>query len=135
MTTRDERLVRGEAMRRKVMSDAYVDSRQSGRNAFTGDLDDAITAMAWGEIWTRPGLDPRTRSVITLTITATRGQWDEFRIHVRGALNNGLSVDELKEALLHMAIYAGFPTARTGFKEAQVVIDTIAKEQQEAAKG
>ncbi len=128
MTMKDERYARGEEMRRKVMTDAYVDSRRATRNAFSGDLDDMITSFAWGEVWTRPGLDRKTRSVITLTITATRSQWDEFRVHVRGAINNGLSIEELKEALLHIAVYGGFPAARTGFKEAQAVLDEMARE-------
>jgi alkylhydroperoxidase/carboxymuconolactone decarboxylase family protein YurZ len=128
MSARDERLAKGEKMRRQVMSDAYVDSRKSARNAFSGDLDDMITAFAWGEVWTRPGLDPKVRSVITLTITATRSQWDEFRVHVRGAVNNGMSAEELKEALLHIAVYGGFPAARTGFREAQAVLEQMEKE-------
>jgi alkylhydroperoxidase/carboxymuconolactone decarboxylase family protein YurZ len=129
MSTQDERIARGEKMRRQVMSDAYVDSRKNARNAFSGDLDDMITKFAWGEVWTRPGLDPKIRSVITLTITATRSQWDEFRIHVRGAINNGMSVEELKEALLHIAVYGGFPAARTGFREAQIVLKEMEAEQ------
>ena len=112
----------GDAMRRKVLSDAYVDSRRGSATEFTRELEALITGFAWGEIWTRPGLDPKIRSVITMAITASRSQWDEFRVHVRGALNNGLTRDELKEALLHMAVYGGFPTARTGFKEAQAVM-------------
>jgi alkylhydroperoxidase/carboxymuconolactone decarboxylase family protein YurZ len=128
MSAKDERIARGEKMRRQVMSDAYVDSRKSARDAFSGDLDDMITGFAWGEVWTRPGLDPKIRSVITLTITATRSQWDEFRIHVRGAINNGMSVEELKEALLHIAVYGGFPAARTGFREAQAVLKELEAE-------
>jgi alkylhydroperoxidase/carboxymuconolactone decarboxylase family protein YurZ len=128
MSTQDERMARGEKMRRQVMSDAYVDARKGARNAFSGDLDDIITKFAWGEVWTRPGLDPKIRSVITLTITATRSQWDEFRIHVRGAINNGMTEEELKEALLHIAVYGGFPAARTGFREAQVVLKEMEAE-------
>jgi 4-carboxymuconolactone decarboxylase len=128
MSANDERIARGDRMRRQVMSDAYVDSRKSGRSAFSSDLEDMITGFAWGEVWTRPGLDPKIRSVITLTITATRSQWDEFRIHVRGAINNGMSVEELKEALLHIAVYGGFPAARTGFREAQVVLKEMEAE-------
>ena len=75
-----------------------------------------------GETWSRPGLDPKIRSVVTLVIAATRSQWDEFRVHVRGAINNGLTRDELKEVLLHTAIHGGFPAARTGFKEAAAVL-------------
>jgi len=128
MSNQDERMARGEKMRRQVMSDAYVDARKGARNAFSGDLDDIITKFAWGEVWTRPGLDPKIRSVITLTITATRSQWDEFRIHVRGAINNGMTEEELKEALLHIAVYGGFPAARTGFREAQVVLKEMEAE-------
>jgi len=132
MSTQDERIARGEKMRRKVMSDAYVDSRRRGRDEFSNDLEDMITGFAWGEVWTRPGLDPKLRSVITLTITATRSQWDEFRIHVRGAINNGMSVEELKEALLHIAVYGGFPAARTGFREARIVLQEMAAENAQA---
>ena len=112
----------GDAMRRRVLSDRYVDSRRGNATEFNRELEELITRFAWGEIWSRPGLDPKFRSVITMAITSSRSQGDEFRVHVRGALNNGLTPDELKEALLHMAVYGGFPTARTGFKEAQAVM-------------
>lgn len=121
----DERRSAGEAMRRKVLSDAYVDARGGNTTEFNRDLEELITRFAWGEMWTRPGLDPKSRSLVTLAVTASRGHWDEFRVHLRGALNNGLTRDELKEALLHVAVYGGFPTARTGFKEAQAVLTEI----------
>jgi 4-carboxymuconolactone decarboxylase len=126
--TDDERRAAGERMRRRVLSDAYVDARQANATEFTRDLEDVITRFAWGEVWSRPGLDPRIRSVITLVIAATRSQWDEFRVHVRGALNNGLSRDELKEVLLHAGAYGGLPVARTGFKEAQAVFAEMDRE-------
>jgi 4-carboxymuconolactone decarboxylase len=118
----EERLKKGDAMRRRVLGDAYVHSRRGAATEFTRDLEGLITGFAWGEMWTRPGLDPKIRSVVTLVIAATRSQWDEYRVHVRGALNNGLTHEELKEVLLHTAVYGGFPAARTGFKEAQAVL-------------
>ena len=130
--TDEERRAAGDRMRRKVMSDAYVDARKATATEFSRDLEDVITRFAWGEVWSRPGLDPKIRSVVTLVIAATRSQWDEFRVHVRGALNNGLTRDELKEVLLHAGAYGGFPVARTGFKEAQAV---MAEMDREAGRG
>lgn len=126
--TDEERRGAGERMRRQVLSDAYVDARRSNATDFTRDLEDVITRFAWGEVWSRPGLDPKIRSVVTLVIAATRSQWDEFRVHVRGALNNGLTREELKEVLLHAGAYGGLPVARTGFKEAQAVFAEMERE-------
>ena len=119
--TDDERRSAGETMRRKVLSDAYVDRRRSATTAFNRDLEDVITRFAWGEVWSRPGLDLKIRSVIVMTIAASRSQWDEFRVHVRGAINNGLTRDEIKEVLIQAGAYGGLPVARTGFKEAEAV--------------
>jgi 4-carboxymuconolactone decarboxylase len=126
--TDDERRAAGERMRRRVLSDAYVDARRANTTDFSRDLEDVITRFAWGEVWSRPGLDPKIRSVVTIVITATRSQWDEFRIHVRGALNNGLSRDEVKEVLIHAGAYGGLPVARTGFKEAEAVFAEMDRE-------
>lgn len=126
--TDDERRAAGEAMRRQVLSDAYVDSRRSNATPFSADLEDVITRFAWGEIWSRPGLDLKMRSVIVMVIAASRSQWDEFRIHVRGALNNGMTRDEIKEVLIQAGAYGGLPVARTGFKEAQAVFAEIDQE-------
>jgi 4-carboxymuconolactone decarboxylase len=123
--TDDERRVAGEAMRRQVLSDSYVDSRRSAVTPFNQDLEDVITRFAWGEVWSRPGLDLKIRSVIVLVIAATRSQWDEFRVHLRGALNNGMTRDEIKEVLIQAGAYGGLPVARTGFKEAQAVFAEI----------
>lgn len=109
-------------MRRAVMGGAYVDSRRSATTDFSRDLEEIITGFAWGEVWSRPGLDLKIRSVVVMVITASRSQWDEFRIHVRGAMNNGLSRDELKEVLLHAGAYGGLPVARTAFREAEKVL-------------
>jgi 4-carboxymuconolactone decarboxylase len=130
----DNRRAKGERMRRKVLGDAYVDSRGGTTTDFNRELEAFITEIAWGETWSRPGLDPKIRSVVTLVIAATRSQWDEFRVHVRGAINNGLIRDELKEVLLHAAIYGGFPAARTGFKEAQAVLAEMEAEAGQARR-
>jgi 4-carboxymuconolactone decarboxylase len=126
--TDDERRAAGEAMRRQVLSDAYVDGRKANATPFGADLEDVITRFAWGEIWSRPGLDLKIRSVIVMVIAASRSQWDEFRIHVRGALNNGMTRDEIKEVLIQAGAYGGLPVARTGFKEAQTVFAEIDRE-------
>ncbi|GAB2754641.1 4-carboxymuconolactone decarboxylase [Terrabacter koreensis] len=105
----------GMAVRREVLSDAHVDRAQAGTTAFTETFQDLITRYAWGEIWTRPGLDRRTRSAITLTALVARDHWDEFAMHVRAARRNGLSVDEIQEVLLQAAIYLGVPSANHAF--------------------
>ena len=123
----DRRLSAGEAMRRKVLSDAYVDSRRGSATEFTRELEALITGFAWGEIWTRPGLDPKIRSVITMAITASRSQWDEFRVHVRGALNNGLTPDEIRAVLTQIAVYCGIPVGVDCFRHAKPIIDAHQK--------
>ena len=89
---------------------------------FTRDFQELITAYAWGEIWTRPGLDRRSRSMVTLTALVARGHQEELAMHVRAALRNGLTVDEIKEVLLQTAIYCGVPDANTAFRIAQQVL-------------
>jgi 4-carboxymuconolactone decarboxylase len=113
-----ERFKQGMTVRRAVLGDEWVDRAQARRNAFTSDFQDFITRYAWGEVWSRPGLDRRSRSLMTLAMMIALGRWDEFRLHVRAALNNGLSVDEIKEVILHAAIYAGVPAANSAFAEA-----------------
>ena len=109
--------------RRRVevtLGDAHVD--RAAPTEFTRDFQDLITRYAWGEIWTRPGLDRRTRSAITLTVMVARGHLEELALHVRAARRNGLSEDEIKEVLLHCAIYCGVPDANTAFRIAQGVL-------------
>ena len=113
-----ERFEQGMAMRRAVLGDEWVNRAEAKRNAFTADFQDFITRYAWGEVWSRPGLDRRSRSLMTLPMMIALGRWDEFRLHVRAALNNGLTVDEIKEVILHSAIYAGLPAANSAFAEA-----------------
>jgi len=113
----------GMNVRRKVLGNAWVDKSLANRNAFNTDFQDLITRYAWGEIWTRPGLDRRTRSAITLTALIAQGHFDELRMHVRAALRNGLTPDEIKEVLLQSAIYCGVPAANRAFAVAQEVLE------------
>jgi 3-oxoadipate enol-lactonase / 4-carboxymuconolactone decarboxylase len=113
----------GMAVRREVLGDAHVDRAVAATTEFTGDFQDFITQYAWGSVWTRPGLARRDRSLITLTALLAHGHDDEFAMHVRAALRNGLSPAEIGEALLHASIYVGVPAANTAFRIAQRVLD------------
>jgi 4-carboxymuconolactone decarboxylase len=109
----------GLAVRRAVLGDAHVDRALERADSFTADFQELITRYAWGEIWSRDGLDRRTRSCITLAMLATLGHHEELAMHVRAALRNGLSQDEIKEVLLQVAVYAGVPAANAAFAVAQ----------------
>ena len=113
---------RGMRVRREVLGDDHVDAAVARTTGFTAEFQDLITRYAWGEIWTRPGLDRRTRSAITLTALMAQGRLEELEIHVRAALRGGLSADEIKEVLLHSAIYCGVPAANSAFAVAQRVL-------------
>jgi 4-carboxymuconolactone decarboxylase len=115
----------GMKTRRAVLGDAHVDRTIKNRNPFNDEYQDLITRYAWGEIWTRPGLPRHTRSLLVLAITVALNRPDEFKLHVRGAFNNGVTRDEIKEVLLQCAIYAGVPAANTAFHWAQQVFDEL----------
>ena len=112
----------GMEVRREVLGDEHVDRALARRTEFTADFQDLITRYAWGEIWTRPGLDRRTRSCITLTALVAGGHQHELAMHVRAALRNGLTRDEIKEVLLQSAVYCGVPAANSAFAIAQEVL-------------
>ncbi|HEX2181962.1 MAG TPA: 4-carboxymuconolactone decarboxylase [Rubrobacteraceae bacterium] len=122
MTAGDPAHERGMEVRREVLGDEHVDAAIERTTGFTADFQDLITRYAWGEIWTRPGLDRRTRSCITLTALLALGRLEELEMHVRAALRNGLSEDEIKEVLLQGAIYCGVPAANAAFAVAQRVL-------------
>lgn len=122
---RGSALARGDATRRAVLGDAHVDRSDAARTAFSAPFSDFITRYAWGDIWTRPGLDRRTRSFITLALLAGLGRSEELPLHVRGARNNGLSDAEIAEVLLHTAIYAGVPAANTAFAVARRTLEEM----------
>src|SRR4028119_48103 len=109
--TRNETHDNGMEVRREVLGDTYVDAALEKTAPLTADFQDFITRYAWGEVWTRPALDRKTRSCITLTALMARGHHEELATHVEGALRNGLTEDELKEVLLHGAIYCGVHAA------------------------
>jgi 4-carboxymuconolactone decarboxylase len=117
--SRDE----GMRTRREVLGDQHVDRAVERTTDFTRDFQDLITRYAWGEIWTRPGLDRRTRSCITLTALVALGHFEELELHVRAARRNGLTPDEIKEVLLQTAIYCGVPAANHAFAVAQRALD------------
>lgn len=119
----------GMAVRRAVLSDAHVDRADAATTDFTEPFQDLITRYAWGEIWTRPGLDRRTRSAITLTALIARDHWDEFAMHVRAARRNGMSAQQIQEVLLQAAIYLGVPSANHAFAIAQREIAAYEEEE------
>jgi 4-carboxymuconolactone decarboxylase len=112
----------GMRVRREVLGDNHVDRAKERTTEFTAAFQDFITRYAWGEIWTRPGLDRKTRSCITLTALVALGHLEELKLHVRAALRNGLSQDEIREVLLQSAIYCGVPAANAAFAAAQSVL-------------
>jgi 4-carboxymuconolactone decarboxylase len=115
----------GMRVRREVLGDEHVDRATKGTTPFTADFQDLITRYAWGEIWARPGLDRRTRSCITLTALVALNHQEELAMHVRAALRNGLTPDEIKEVLLHAAVYCGVPAANRAFA---IVAEVLADE-------
>jgi 4-carboxymuconolactone decarboxylase len=113
----------GMRVRREILGDAYVDRAVAATTPFTAAFQDFLTRTAWGDVWSRPGLDRRTRSCITLAALTALGREGEIPLHVRAALRNGVTPEELAEVLLHTAIYAGIPAANAAFKIAAKVID------------
>jgi 4-carboxymuconolactone decarboxylase len=121
----DEAYERGLRIRREVLGDEHVDAATERMTPFTEDFQDLITRYAWGEIWARPGLDRRTRSCMTLVALVALGRVEELAMHVRAARRNGLSDDEIKEVLLHTAVYCGVPAANSAFAVAQEVLEEL----------
>ncbi|MGV9709502.1 4-carboxymuconolactone decarboxylase [Gordonia sp. NPDC003424] len=115
----------GMVVRREVLGDAHVDRATAAITDLTQEFQEFITEYAWGSIWTRPGLDRRSRSMITLTALIARGHHEELAMHVRAALRNRLSRDEIKEVILQSAIYCGVPDANTAFRIASNVFAEI----------
>lgn len=120
---RDETRSRGMAVRREVLGDAHVDRAVERTTPFTEAFQEFITRYAWGEIWSRPGLDRRARSLVTLAALVATGSDHELELHVRAALGNGVTPEEIGEVLLHCAVYCGLPAANQAFAIAQAVLD------------
>lgn len=124
-----ERYDAGMARRRKVLGDAWVDKASAGKTPFNAEFQDFITRYAWGEVWTRPHYDERTRRVLVIGTMLALDKWDEFRMHVRAALTEGgFSADDIKEIILQQAIYCGVPAANHAFKEAAAVMADAGKD-------
>jgi 4-carboxymuconolactone decarboxylase len=123
-----ERHERGMAQRRKVLGNEWVDRANAKKTSFNAEFQDFITRAAWGEIWTRPHYDERTRRILVIGTMLALDKWDEFRMHVRAALTEGgFTPDDIKEIILQQAIYCGVPAANHAFKEAADVIGGAAK--------
>ena len=114
-----ERYATGMRVRRSVLGDQHVDRASAQKTSFDDDFQTFITEGAWGSVWARPGLTPRERSILTLALLAALGHDEEFAMHVRATSNTGASADDIKEALLHVAVYAGVPAANRAFKIAK----------------
>jgi 4-carboxymuconolactone decarboxylase len=123
---KDDRYARGLAVRRDVLGDDHVDRALDGTTEFTAPVQELVTAMCWGDVWTRPGLDRRTRSLINLAMLTALHRMHEFRVHVRGAITNGCTIDEIRETLLQATVYCGAPAGLESFREAQAVLDELA---------
>lgn len=115
----------GLKMRRAVLGDAHVDHAIANQNEFTADFQGLITRYAWGEIWARPGLDRKTRSLITIAMMVALNRSEELKLHLRAAPNNGVSRAEIKEVLLQTAIYCGVPAANSAFHMAEEVFEEL----------
>jgi 4-carboxymuconolactone decarboxylase len=120
-----DRHAEGMATRRAVLGDAHVDRAEALKTEFDADFQHFITEGAWGSVWSRPHLTRRERSMVTIALLAALGHWDEVAMHVRATRNTGASPEDLREVLLHVAVYAGVPAANHAFK---IVKQTLAEE-------
>jgi len=111
----EDRFDEGMTVRRAVLGDAHVDRAEARKTPFDADFQRYITESAWGSVWTRPGLDKRTRSMLTLALLAAQGHWEEFAMHIRATRNTGATPDDVREMLFHVAVYAGVPAANRGY--------------------
>ncbi len=118
----NEKYQAGMKVRREVLGETWVDKATDARTDFTEEWQSQITESVWGGIWTRPGLDRRTRSCMTLALMMSLGSWDEFNLHIEAAFNNGLTQDDIKEVIMHASAYCGVPAGNHAFKEASATL-------------
>ena len=128
MSNENGRYARGLETRREVLGDEHVDRSLRDATGFSGPAQAFVTEFCWGDVWTRPGLDRRTRSLINLAMLTALNRKHEFRVHLRGALNNGCTTEEIQETLLQTIVYCGAPAGLEAFREAQTVLDELAAE-------
>jgi 4-carboxymuconolactone decarboxylase len=129
MTSGSELFDRGLEVRTEVLGRAHVERARRGATPFTADFQTFITQYAWGGIWTRPVLDRKTRSMLTIAMLAALGHHEELKLHIRATRNTGVSAEEVKEILMQTAIYAGVPAANTAFQLARAVYEEMEKEE------
>jgi 4-carboxymuconolactone decarboxylase len=130
----DDRFKDGMKVRRAVLGAVHVDRAEARKTRFDEDFQRYITENAWGAVWTRPGLDRRTRSLLTLSLLAAQGHWEEFAMHIRATGNTGASADDIKEMLFHVAVYAGVPAANRGFAVAKKTYEELEKQDSKGSK-
>lgn len=118
----------GLAVRRRILGDPHVNRALKNTTAFDAEFQEMITRHAWGDIWTRPGLDHRTRSIVTIALLATLGRDEELKLHIRATRNTGATADDVKEVLMQVAVYAGVPAANSAFRVAKAAFEEMAKE-------
>jgi 4-carboxymuconolactone decarboxylase len=121
----------GMEVRRQVLGDAHVEQARARQTAFDAPFQRFITEVAWGSLWARPELDRRTRSLITIALLAALGRTEELRLHIQASRNTGATAEEIREALLHVAVYAGIPAANTAFAQAREVLGAIHEPKEE----
>ena len=119
---------KGMKVRKQVLGKAHVERAEARKNKFNAPFQDLITRYAWGEIWTRPGLPPHTRSLVTIALMVALNRGDELRLHLRAAPNNGVTREEIREVLLHCAVYCGVPAANAAFHAAKEVLNEHEKQ-------
>ena len=126
MTDGGDRMATGERIRREVLGSEHVDRSLAQASEFSRPIQTLVTEVGWGDVWSRPGLDRRTRSLLNLVMLTALNRPTEFANHVRGAVRNGCSVEEIQEALLQTAVYCGAPAALEAFRTAERVLDELA---------
>ena len=125
----EARAGQGTRVRREVLGDSHVDRAVAATTPLTAPFQDLVTRYAWGDVWSRPGLDRRTRSMLTLALLAALGHDTELALHVRAAVTNGVTHDEIGEVMVHTAVYAGVPAANSALAVAQQVLDQLTDEE------
>ncbi|MCQ8896116.1 carboxymuconolactone decarboxylase family protein [Limnobacter humi] len=124
----------GKAMRTRTLGQAYVSNAVSNPNDFAAPLQDLVTAHAWGTVWTRDGLEPKLRSIATVSMLMALNRPNELKLHMRGALNNGVTPEQLRELIIHASVYCGFPAAMDSMRQAKAVLEELAAENAEPPK-
>ena len=130
----EDKFDQGMKTRRAVLGDAHVNRAEARKTPFDEDFQRYITESAWGSVWTRPGLDKPTRSLLTLALLAALGHWEEFAMHIRATRNTGATPDDIKEMLFHVAVYAGVPAANRGYAIAKQTYQEIEEQDAEGGK-